>query len=82
MTINDIIEKLIEIKEMDCKKNRGIEHVATNKESREFLAILPDLLIKQGYSEKIVADVNEIAKYVPANTHAKINQLIEKLRTI
>lgn len=82
MSVEEMIEKLIEFKSDTKKLNGHIEVVNTTEEVREFLADIPNQLKWNGYDEKTIEYISRSSKFAPSNSVAKFDELIEKIRNI
>lgn len=82
MSIEDMIEKLIEFKGNAKLLKERFEITPGTEEVREFIYDIPEQLKRNGFSDDVIEDVYNTAKFVPGNPLSNLESLIEKLRSI
>ena len=82
MSVEEMIEKLTEFKSHTKKSSGFIEVLDTTEEVKEFIHDIPEQLRRNGFDNEVIEDIYEVAKFVPGNHVSKLEQLIEKLRSV
>lgn len=82
MKLEELITQLTAFKETVTINKGRLTLIPKTEHFQAFIDELPAHLKSNGYQDDVVSDVHEIAKFVPGNHPSKLEQLIEKLKSI
>lgn len=82
MKLEELITQLTAFKETVMINKGRLMMIPKTAQFQAFIDELPAHLKLSGYDDAVVNDIHDIAKVVPGNHPSKLEQLIDKLKTI